>query len=347
MVSGRNILVLVVVAIVLTLLRGWMKSVMKGGGHKPAGGAGSASAAEALQGLAASLRPPAGQAVDPRGLGERPEFQRAAAWFADPKVELRMVRKYALGENQILSCAAFDALGNRADRQDLLPLVQTRLRGFGPVVLPFVLRYLEGLPTRPPVGAPAAVATSAWAGDNGLLESFEAYFAAREALGDEPTFGDVKPKGGIDAAPVEAFLGAIEHPFAAALIAELHAARDRTGPAGAPDAAWPSVDIEETDAGYRVTAELAGVDQADVHVSFKDGVLTIRGEKRGGAPDDAQTVNERRFGRFVRRLPLAGADDAEAKATFANGVLTVDLPRSASAGPPARRIPINGGGEAP
>ena len=42
----------------------------------------------------------------------------------------------------------------------------------------------------------------------------------------------------------------------------------------------PAIDVSETDAGVDVTAELPGVDEADVDVNLNNRVLTIKGEKR-------------------------------------------------------------------
>jgi len=106
---------------------------------------------------------------------------------------------------------------------------------------------------------------------------------------------------------------------------------------------WPSVEVQETDNGYRVTAELPGLEEKDVDVSFQDGVLTIRGEKRAETENRDRTVSERYYGRFERRLALPDIDDSKAHATFRNGVLTIDLPRVAEAQERIKRIPINTG----
>ena len=106
---------------------------------------------------------------------------------------------------------------------------------------------------------------------------------------------------------------------------------------------WPSVEVQETDNGYRVTAELPGLEEKDVDVSFQDGVLTIRGEKRAETENRDRTVSERYYGRFERRLELPDIDDSKAHATFRNGVLTIDLPRVAEAQERIKRIPINTG----
>lgn len=104
---------------------------------------------------------------------------------------------------------------------------------------------------------------------------------------------------------------------------------------------WPSLEVEETDTGYRITAELPGLDEKDVEVAFSDGVLTLRGEKRAETKDKGRHVTERYYGRFERQIALGDVDDTKATATFNKGVLTIELPRSAQAQDRVRRIPIN------
>ena len=105
---------------------------------------------------------------------------------------------------------------------------------------------------------------------------------------------------------------------------------------------WPTLEVEETDGGYRVTAELPGLDEKDIDISFSDGVLTLRGEKRSETEDKGRRVSERYYGRFERRIALGEVDDSQARARFDKGVLTIDMPRSARAQERVRRIPING-----
>ena len=47
----------------------------------------------------------------------------------------------------------------------------------------------------------------------------------------------------------------------------------------------PSLEVDETDAEYRVTAELPGLGKDDVEITCHDGVLRIRGEKQGEKRD--------------------------------------------------------------
>jgi HSP20 family protein len=107
---------------------------------------------------------------------------------------------------------------------------------------------------------------------------------------------------------------------------------------------WPSVDVEETEKDYRVTAELPGLEERDVEVLLHDGLLTVRGEKKFESENRNRTYSERFYGRFERHITLdRDIDDSAVNATFKNGVLTVIVPKSAGAVDSAKRIPINAG----
>jgi len=108
--------------------------------------------------------------------------------------------------------------------------------------------------------------------------------------------------------------------------------------------AWtPVVDVQETDEAIRVSAELPGLNPADVSVTVQNGVLTISGEKKeeyqAGREEASYHLDERRYGRFERSFTLPRAVIADdVRAAFNNGVLTVTLPKTAEAKP--RRIQI-------
>src|SRR6201996_9499142 len=42
----------------------------------------------------------------------------------------------------------------------------------------------------------------------------------------------------------------------------------------------PAVDLSETDKEYRITAELPGLEVADVQITAAEGYVTLRGEKK-------------------------------------------------------------------
>ncbi|RUM24178.1 Hsp20/alpha crystallin family protein [Rhizobium vallis] len=103
------------------------------------------------------------------------------------------------------------------------------------------------------------------------------------------------------------------------------------------------VDVAETDKEVKVSAELPGLDEADVDVKVRDGTLIISGEKKTDreAEENGYILRERSFGRVERRLPLPDGIDADAaKASFKSGVLTVTIPKTAESQSSSKRIPV-------
>lgn len=91
------------------------------------------------------------------------------------------------------------------------------------------------------------------------------------------------------------------------------------------------VDVEDAGTEIRLTAELPGMSGEEVEVSVRDGLLTIRGEKKseGEAKENGILVNERVYGAIERAVSLPEGVDADAaSATFSNGVLKVVIPKS-------------------
>lgn len=103
----------------------------------------------------------------------------------------------------------------------------------------------------------------------------------------------------------------------------------------------PKIDILETKDMLYLKAEVPGIDPKDIHVSFQDQILTIRGEKKAEKreKDDRYFRLERKSGSFIRnfRVPVP-IESNRVNATFKNGLLTVTLPK----GPEAKlaEIPI-------
>lgn len=107
-------------------------------------------------------------------------------------------------------------------------------------------------------------------------------------------------------------------------------------------AAWPTVEVTETDQAVTVIAELPGLEQKDIELSLKDGVLTLKGEKKAETRD--ALYSERWHGQFQRALEVgAGIDPEKVSAAFKDGVLTVTLAKIPETVVDAKRIPISKG----
>lgn len=109
----------------------------------------------------------------------------------------------------------------------------------------------------------------------------------------------------------------------------------------------PAAEASVTDADYRISMELPGVAEDDIHLSVEDGVVTVRGEKKTEREGKGETwfFSERQYGGFSRsfRLP-PDADEAAVSAEIKDGVLTISVAKKAPAKPEAsKRIDISRG----
>jgi HSP20 family protein len=93
-------------------------------------------------------------------------------------------------------------------------------------------------------------------------------------------------------------------------------------------ASAPALEMTETDKGYKITAEIPGIDPENVEVTFEDGVLRIAGEKKEQREESERgyRLSERSYGAFERLVELPSAANGEnIDAKFRNGVLTLRI----------------------
>jgi HSP20 family protein len=104
----------------------------------------------------------------------------------------------------------------------------------------------------------------------------------------------------------------------------------------------PSMDVKETDNAIEVQTELPGVDQKDVDVTYANGVLAIKGEKKAEKEDKkaGYHLSERSYGSFYRSVQIEDVDADKIAAKFDKGVLTVTLPKLAAAQASTKKIEI-------
>ena len=123
----------------------------------------------------------------------------------------------------------------------------------------------------------------------------------------------------------------------------------RPAPSGSAEPAAtlaPHVDIRENDKEIIVEAELPGIEEKDIQVTVRDGVLSLKGEKKSERDEKRDTyhVIERSYGSFERSFALPdSADQDQIKADFNKGVLRVVVPKRAEAAKAEKKIPIGKG----
>lgn len=105
----------------------------------------------------------------------------------------------------------------------------------------------------------------------------------------------------------------------------------------------PPVDIYETDAHEVVLkAELPDMKREDISLTFENGVLTLKGERKLDASVKRENFQrlERRYGSFSRSFTLPNTvDTGRISASYRDGVLTVLLPQREEAKP--KQIAVN------
>lgn len=105
----------------------------------------------------------------------------------------------------------------------------------------------------------------------------------------------------------------------------------------------PDFDINESDHGYDIKAELSGMDEKDIEVTLEDNVLRISGEKKDEKSEKKGKyhISERKFGKFERSLTLpAEADSSKIKASVNKGVLSVHIPKTEKAKANVKKIEV-------
>ena len=105
----------------------------------------------------------------------------------------------------------------------------------------------------------------------------------------------------------------------------------------------PRIDIEDTDNEIRITAEVPGVPESDVHVTLEDNFLILSGEKKQErqAKEGDMCVVERAFGRFRRAVQLPFAPNPESvDARYKDGILAISIPKGSEQRQKMREIEV-------
>jgi len=105
----------------------------------------------------------------------------------------------------------------------------------------------------------------------------------------------------------------------------------------------PRIDVKENEEAVTIEAEIPGLEEKDVSISLRDGVLSMKGEKKVERDEEKDNyhITERSYGRFERsfRVPST-VDEENVAASVDKGVLKIVLPKKPDARKPARQIPI-------
>ncbi|WP_441292970.1 Hsp20/alpha crystallin family protein [Sorangium sp. KYC3313] len=105
----------------------------------------------------------------------------------------------------------------------------------------------------------------------------------------------------------------------------------------------PDFDVKESGNAYVFKADLPGMQEKDVDVSFTGNRLTVSGKREEERREEKERYYsfERSYGTFSRSFTLpAGVDVERATAALKHGVLTVTVPETPETQP--WKIPVQG-----
>lgn len=114
------------------------------------------------------------------------------------------------------------------------------------------------------------------------------------------------------------------------------------GVLAAPSAAgWVRLNVYDSDESVIVVAEVPGLSDKDVQLSFDKNVLTVTGGREATVPEGYTAVRrERPSARFTRAIRFGVPIDADGiTAVVKDGLLTITLPKIQRQAP--RTIPVH------
>jgi HSP20 family protein len=107
----------------------------------------------------------------------------------------------------------------------------------------------------------------------------------------------------------------------------------------------PPVDICEDENGFIIEAELPGMKEEDVEITFENKLLTISGKKETKETKEIEKKiyrTERTTGTFSRSFSFPEMVNPEnIKANFSNGLLTIEIPKALKKEPTKVKIKLS------
>ena len=93
----------------------------------------------------------------------------------------------------------------------------------------------------------------------------------------------------------------------------------------------PSVDINESNDAFMITADLPGIKKSDIEVKVEENLLILNAERKIDKTNDNEKYHfsERRSGTFSRSFKLPkSVKEEKITADFDNGVLSIVIPKA-------------------
>jgi HSP20 family protein len=91
----------------------------------------------------------------------------------------------------------------------------------------------------------------------------------------------------------------------------------------------PPTDVYETETEYVVRAELAGIEETELEITFENGILVISGTRADVPERRAYHQMEIHFGKFSTAISVPGPIDLDGStAEYKDGFLMVRMPKT-------------------
>lgn len=106
----------------------------------------------------------------------------------------------------------------------------------------------------------------------------------------------------------------------------------------------PKIEVQDNENNYLVSAELPGIKEEDLDISFENETLILQGEKKNETKREGKGYyrSEMSYGSFYRAIPLArDVNPDKISATFTNGILKVKIDKNLSPTSKGKKIEIN------
>ena len=100
-----------------------------------------------------------------------------------------------------------------------------------------------------------------------------------------------------------------------------------------PDAWQPPTNLYETEEGYVVCVDLAGVNREEIDVEVRQNILMIHGQRESPRPQSSSKVHlmEIDHGNFSRTITIPSSVDTDGiRARYVDGYLWIELPKNSS-----------------
>ncbi|MCM1131570.1 MAG: Hsp20 family protein [Roseburia sp.] len=99
------------------------------------------------------------------------------------------------------------------------------------------------------------------------------------------------------------------------------------------------VDMVEIKNGFKIIAEMPGIQKEDIQMNFEDGILTIEADRKKDE-NEKYLINERDTTHLKRSISFGEIHEDSIEAKLENGLLTITILTKAPEEKPKRKIII-------